>query len=145
MSLIGGTGGCMLGGSEDDLCRPTRSKEPDFQLLDAEDWAIPPRPGNWTEKEGRKRRVIKNEKKKKGRTSVHFQSLVMSTWAWLKVTVNGERECAECRGWGLWWGELGNTAGCYSSALLAELQTATNDIKGRLQWTSHKAFGPFKL
>lgn len=37
VSLMGGTGGCMLGGSEDDLCRPTRSKEPGFQLLDAED------------------------------------------------------------------------------------------------------------
>lgn len=37
VSLMGGTGGCMLGGSEDDLWRPTRSKEPGFQLLDAED------------------------------------------------------------------------------------------------------------
>lgn len=43
VSLMGGTGGCMLGGSEDDLCRPTRSKEPGFQLLEAEDWLIPPR------------------------------------------------------------------------------------------------------
>ena len=37
VSLMGGTGGCMLGGSEDDRCRPTRSKVPGFQLLDAED------------------------------------------------------------------------------------------------------------
>lgn len=58
ISLIGGTGGCMLGGSEDDLCRPIASKEPGFQLPDAGDWPIPPRPDNWTERE-RNRRVIK--------------------------------------------------------------------------------------
>lgn len=50
-SLIGGIGGCMLGGSEDDLCRPTASREPGFQLPDAGDWPIPPRPDNWTERE----------------------------------------------------------------------------------------------
>lgn len=51
ISLKGGTGGCMLGGSEDDLCRPIASKEPGFQLPDAGDWPIPPRPDNWTERE----------------------------------------------------------------------------------------------
>lgn len=44
----------MLGGSEDDLCRPTTSKEPDFQLPDAGDWPTPPRPDNWTERERQK-------------------------------------------------------------------------------------------
>ena len=44
--LIGGTGGCMLGGSEEDLCRPPRSIEPGFHPEDPEDWTIPPRPAN---------------------------------------------------------------------------------------------------
>lgn len=64
ISLMGGTGGCMLGGSEDDLCRPTRSKEPGFQLPEAEDWPMPPRPESWTE-ELRQRRFMKMRRKKK--------------------------------------------------------------------------------
>lgn len=46
----------MLGGSEDDLCRPTTSKEPDFQLPDAGDWPTPARPDNWTERERERER-----------------------------------------------------------------------------------------
>lgn len=42
----------MLGGSEDDLCLPIRSREPGFQLLDAGDWPVPPRPDNWTVRKG---------------------------------------------------------------------------------------------
>lgn len=148
VSLMGGTGGCMLGGSEDDLCRPTRSKGPGFQLLDAEDWPIPPRPDNWPEKERqRDRRVIKMRRETE---SVHCtlpkpaSTLKVrpfpSECNW-KQQLMGERECAECRGWGLRWGEVGNTAGCFSSALLAALQTATNVIKDRLWWTSHKSAG----
>lgn len=76
ISLMGGAGGCMLGGSEDDLCRPTRSKEPGFQLPEAEDWPMPPRPDSWTE-EWRQRRFMRM-RRKKGRTSVHFKSLVVS-------------------------------------------------------------------
>lgn len=59
----------MLGGSEDDLCRPTRSKEPGFQLLDAEDWLIPPRLDIWTERERepqKKRRLLRG-----GRERMH--------------------------------------------------------------------------
>lgn len=47
----GGAGGCMLGGSEEDLCLPVRSREPGFQPGDP--WAIPERPDGCTV--GRKR------------------------------------------------------------------------------------------
>lgn len=52
-SLMGGTGGCMLGGSEDDLCLPIRSRGAGFQPLDAGDWPLPPRPDSWAVTEGR--------------------------------------------------------------------------------------------
>lgn len=70
----------MLGGSEDDLCRPTRSKEPGFQLLDAEDWLSPPRLDIWTEGESQRRRGDYEEGRARenalhfARTSVHFTS-----------------------------------------------------------------------
>lgn len=51
-SLMGGTGGCMLGGSEDDLCLPIRSMGAGFQPLDAGDWPLPPRPDSWTVRKG---------------------------------------------------------------------------------------------
>lgn len=48
---MGGTGGCMLGGSEDDLCRPIRSRGAAFQLLDAGAWTLLPRADSWTVRE----------------------------------------------------------------------------------------------
>lgn len=59
----------MLGGSEDDLCRPTRSNDPGFQLLDGDDWLIPPRPANWTERHANGEGIIKMKKKKKKKAS----------------------------------------------------------------------------
>lgn len=54
----------MLGGSEDDLCRPVRSKGLGFQVLDAE----PPGPDNWTGDEMGKKEmgVIKMKKREQG-------------------------------------------------------------------------------
>lgn len=43
----------MLGGSEDDLCRPTMSNGPDFQPLDADGCPIPPRADNWPTGDGK--------------------------------------------------------------------------------------------
>lgn len=62
VSLMGGSGGCMLGGSEDDLCRPVRSKGLGFQLLDVE----PPGPDNWTGDEMGKKKMGVIKMKKKG-------------------------------------------------------------------------------
>lgn len=62
VSLMGGGGGCMLGGSEDDLCRPVRSKGLGFQVLDAE----PPGPDNWTGDEMGKKEMGVIKMKKKG-------------------------------------------------------------------------------
>lgn len=53
----------MLGGSEDDLCRPVRSKGLGFQVLDAE----PPGPDNWTGDEMGKKEMGVIKMKKKGR------------------------------------------------------------------------------
>lgn len=52
----------MLGGSEDDLCRPVRSKGLGFQVLDAE----PPGPDNWTGDEMGKKEMGVIKMKKKG-------------------------------------------------------------------------------
>lgn len=42
MTRMGGTGGCMFGGSEEDLCLPERSMEPGFHA--GEPWGTPPWP-----------------------------------------------------------------------------------------------------
>lgn len=66
----GGAGGCMLGGSEEDLCLPVRSREPGFQPGDP--WAIPARPDGCTV--GRRRedeKKIKCEMKREDSAFVH--------------------------------------------------------------------------
>lgn len=105
----------MLGGSEDDLCRPIASKEPGFQLPDAGDWPIPPRPDNWTER----------KKQKSYEDQTVFVWMFPSGYNW-KGQLMGR---GNVRSVMMQRSELSRRTRDSSSALLADLQTATNDIK----------------
>lgn len=110
-NLMGGTGGCMLGGSEEDLCRPHRSKEVGFQLQDADDWPTPPSPDNWTETEETKTTIEKSAKS---------QAVWSSNREWQLMRRGNVGSVWGC-------GEVGCTAGWLRS--LAPLQTPSNVVK----------------
>lgn len=77
----GGAGGCMLGGSEEDLCLPVRSRVPGFQP--GEPWAIPGRPDGWTAErwETMKRGIKNSERERCSQTFVYHKCVCCSVMA----------------------------------------------------------------
>lgn len=77
----GGAGGCMLGGSEEDLCLPVRSRVPGFQP--GEPWAIPGRTDGWTVErwETMKHGIKNSERERCSQTFVYHKCVCCSVVA----------------------------------------------------------------